>query len=138
MAAVRNVELGRALRQMREERHLSRTELAEALGVARNQITVIELGLRTPRPDLLARIATVLNVVDYFALARLAGYLPGPTNVSVYTVTTDSLEKAAWLRQFEARFDASELETLYRFSMQWQPRAEAATVEQPAARSRSA
>ena len=137
MAAVRNVELGRALRQMREERHLSRTELAEALGVKRNAISVMELGLRTPRPTRLARIATLLDV-DYLDLARLAGYAPGPASLAEYTVTTDSLEKAAWLRQFEARFDAADLEALYQFGVQWQPRAEAAADTLPAAQSRSA
>lgn len=50
------------LRELREERDLSQTELAQELGVAMNTVSIWERGERQPRDDLFFKIAEFFDV----------------------------------------------------------------------------
>jgi transcriptional regulator with XRE-family HTH domain len=54
--------VGLAIRNLREQRGLSRTELAAAVGLSAQSIELYELGRRTPKLDQLVVIANVLEV----------------------------------------------------------------------------
>jgi len=47
----------RRLRELREQRQLSQGELAMRIGVDRTYINKLELGLRTPKVEVLMRLA---------------------------------------------------------------------------------
>jgi transcriptional regulator with XRE-family HTH domain len=54
--------LGLAVRERREQRHLSRAELAGATGVTRERIRALERGQLNPRYELLLGLADALGV----------------------------------------------------------------------------
>ena len=54
--------VGLRLREVREERGLSREELAARLGSTRGHVRKLESGLHAPRPDMVARLADALGV----------------------------------------------------------------------------
>lgn len=124
-------EFGRALRAAREQAQISPRRLAAAVGVHWTYWYRMERGERRPKPEVLRRIVRTVGA-DYEQLARLLDYVPQP--VGGYTVTVETLEQAAWLRQFAARFSADELEAIYNFSVTWVPRA---LVEQEATEGRA-
>jgi transcriptional regulator with XRE-family HTH domain len=65
-------ELGRRLRERREQRDLSIRELAERTGVNHSTIVRLEQGsIEAPAPDKLSRIAEILgfSLADIYALA---------------------------------------------------------------------
>lgn len=55
---------GRKLRAYRKLKHWTQTELATQVGVSIAIIGSLERGTRTPSPDLLARIQSVLSVTN--------------------------------------------------------------------------
>lgn len=57
-----SVEQGEALRRLRRARNLRQTELADLIGQPRTVVSNFENGSRTPRPELIARLAQVLQV----------------------------------------------------------------------------
>lgn len=116
-------EFGRALRTAREQAKISPRRLAAAVGVHWTYWYRMERGERRPKPEVLRRIARALST-DERRLGWLLDYLPDEGG---YTVTVETLEQAAWLRQFAARFTADELEQIYEFAVRWQPREQEAT-----------
>lgn len=68
--------LGRAIRQLREERDLSQEALAVGAGVTASSLGQIERGNASPRWDTVKLIATELGV-SISELARLAEKLEG-------------------------------------------------------------
>jgi transcriptional regulator with XRE-family HTH domain len=56
------VEQGEALRRLRRARNLRQSELADLIGQPRTVVSNFENGSRTPRPELIARLARVLQV----------------------------------------------------------------------------
>lgn len=54
--------LGLAIRERREQRHLSRAELAVAIGVAKERIGALERGQLNPGYELLLALADALGV----------------------------------------------------------------------------
>ena len=58
--------IGERLREAREARGVNGAALADLLGVTRQAISQYEKGAVTPAPDVLARMATVLNVPERF------------------------------------------------------------------------
>jgi Zn-dependent peptidase ImmA (M78 family)/DNA-binding XRE family transcriptional regulator len=59
--------VGEKLREAREARGLTAISLADLLGVTRSAISQYELGLQTPRPEILERASKVLNLpVTFF------------------------------------------------------------------------
>lgn len=58
-----HMTIGRILRRMRDDRHISQTALASMVGVDTSYISKLESGrLHTPSPNVIARIAEVLNI----------------------------------------------------------------------------
>ena len=55
-------EVAKAIRQLREQRGLSMTQLAAQAGLSRQMISFVEHGLRNPTLDTLLRLAAVLKV----------------------------------------------------------------------------
>lgn len=55
-------EVAKAIRQLREKRGLSMTELATGAGLSRQMISFIEHELRNPTLETLLRITAVLDV----------------------------------------------------------------------------
>lgn len=55
-------EVAKAIRQLREERGLSMTQLAARAGLSRQMISFVEHELRNPTLDTLLRLAAVLKV----------------------------------------------------------------------------
>ena len=55
-------EVAKAIRQLREERGLSMTQLAAQAGLSRQMISFVEHELRNPTLDTLLRLAAVLKV----------------------------------------------------------------------------
>jgi transcriptional regulator with XRE-family HTH domain len=53
---------GRALREFREQKGLSQEQLAEAAGLDRSFISLVERGIQSPNIVVLLRIAEVLKV----------------------------------------------------------------------------
>lgn len=51
------------LRELREERGFSRTEIAAAAGVTADAVSLWERGLAVPRADKLARVAALCGVI---------------------------------------------------------------------------
>lgn len=72
-------EVAKALRELREQRGLSMTELAARAGLSRAMISFIEHELRNPTLDTLLRIAEVLDVElsDVIANAKRAALRRG-------------------------------------------------------------
>lgn len=54
--------LGNKLRQLREERGLTQSELADQVGIVTSFISLMEHGERQPSIDTLAKLADVLGV----------------------------------------------------------------------------
>lgn len=63
-------EFSRLLKYARKDAHLTQKQLAALLGVATGTVQQWELGLRFPRPEMLAKIADALQVPVY----ELMGY----------------------------------------------------------------
>lgn len=60
------VEFGQKLRDLRKQKNLTQKQLAEQIGVQNSVISFYEVGDRTPSPDILRKLASVLHVsVDY-------------------------------------------------------------------------
>jgi len=64
--------LGSRIRQWRQRRHLSQSELAERSGVTQSTLSNYENGKREPAVSILIHIAEVLDV----SLDELAGRMP--------------------------------------------------------------
>ena len=75
MLAMENTEkrLGRRIRELRKQKRLSQTELAEKAGVALMTVSRLERGEHDPHVRTLSRIARSLGV-PLLALMRSAGY----------------------------------------------------------------
>jgi transcriptional regulator with XRE-family HTH domain len=56
------VLVGRRIREIRKERHLTQQTLAEKVGVSQNMIGCIERGTRFPSPETFERLSQVLKV----------------------------------------------------------------------------
>ncbi|MDE6724735.1 MAG: helix-turn-helix domain-containing protein, partial [Ruminiclostridium sp.] len=64
-------EMGKRLRTMREERHLTQQELANRLGIAREQVTRYETGTKIPPLLIAIQISDVLGCsLDYLVGRR--------------------------------------------------------------------
>lgn len=67
-------ELGRLIKDKREEKNLSQRELAKRAGICNAEVKRIEEGERKrPKPEILKKLAGVLNL-PYLYLLELAGY----------------------------------------------------------------
>mgnify|MGYP003765920885 CR=1 FL=1 len=64
------MKIGDRIRALREERGIRQTDLAEAIGVALTTISGYELGTRTPRIDVLTKIAEYFGVTPNYLLAN--------------------------------------------------------------------
>lgn len=69
--------IGKRIASVRKQRHLKQVDLGAAIGVTDQTISNWEVGLRTPRSDLLYRLCVELNCS--------ADYILGITNDSPYT-----------------------------------------------------
>lgn len=112
------VALGEAVRAAREDRGLSREQLAEIVGISDHYPGYVERGQRRPTPPMLARFAEALDT-DYTELARLGGY--AVRSIGEHVVQVDDPRAAAVLRQLAAEFDAAELQRLLAFGREWLP-----------------
>ena len=126
---------GAQLRAARERADLTPRQAARRADLHWTYWYLMERGKRRPKPEALRRIVRTVGA-DYEQLARLLDYVPQP--VGGYTVTVETLEQAAWLRQFAARFSADELERLYAFAVEWLPGAAAEPETPPQAERRGA
>lgn len=64
------MKIGDRIRALREERGIRQTDLAEAIGVALTTISGYELGTRTPRIDVLTKIAEYFGVTPNYLLGE--------------------------------------------------------------------
>ena len=55
----RNKEIARRLSELRKDKGITQSELAEILGVSRTTVANYETGNRTPEYDALARLADI-------------------------------------------------------------------------------
>ncbi len=69
--------VGERLRQAREAKQLTGMALAEILGVRRSSVSNYENGRQTPSPEVLARMAHVLNVKPSFLTSELPDFGDG-------------------------------------------------------------
>ncbi len=104
--------LGRRITLARGAAHLSREEMATAIGVTYSAICKYEEDRRRPNPDLLVAIAARCGVSTDYLLGRTND--PGPSEVreEVISFRTDGLTKAdkedlagyfEWLREKRKR-----------------------------------
>jgi transcriptional regulator with XRE-family HTH domain len=84
--------LGRRIAQLREDRRLSQREMAKLAHISEGYPSSIESGRTRPDPQILQRLAEVLQV-SYGELAVLAGYAPRPQ-------TQDKAARLAQLARF--------------------------------------
>ena len=56
------VDIGKRVRELRRERELTITELADHAGLTRNAVSRIELGSRTPSSTTVDKLAQALEV----------------------------------------------------------------------------
>ena len=59
---------GNKIKELREERKLTQTELAKDLGIYQTQVSKIELGSIEPNLDLIRKFARYFNVTADFLL----------------------------------------------------------------------
>ena len=60
------VDFGERLRQLRKQKNLTQKQLASFVGVKNSIISFYEVGERMPSPEMIVKLATVLNVsTDY-------------------------------------------------------------------------
>lgn len=71
------MDIGKAIRELRESRDLTREQLADAVGVSYWALAKYETGERTPNPALLTQIASVLGVT----VDRLLGLPASPESI---------------------------------------------------------
>jgi transcriptional regulator with XRE-family HTH domain len=57
----RNLDLGANIRRMRQARGLSQAQLAMAASTSQGNISLLELGLRNPAPELTQRVLAILE-----------------------------------------------------------------------------
>jgi len=93
---------GSRLREAREARGLTATSLAELLGLSRQAVSQYERGETSPSPDILYRLATMLNMpVGFFALPPREGKEPTVFYRSMASATkgerTKSERRFVWL-----------------------------------------
>ena len=70
--------MGRKLAAARKAAGLSQQALADATGVSKAMISMMEGGFRTPRIDLLVRLAAALDVPPADLLPDLASHATAP------------------------------------------------------------
>ena len=69
----RNKEIARRLSELRKDKGITQSELAEMLGVSRTTVANYETGNRTPEYDTLARLADIYQVsCDYIIRGSFA------------------------------------------------------------------
>lgn len=69
-----NIELGKFLRKIRENKKISLREMEKLTGVGYSHLSMIENGKRNVTPALLKNLSNIYNV-DYIDLYEKAGYL---------------------------------------------------------------
>ncbi len=111
---------GRELRAARERADLTPAEAARAARVTASYWRFMEQGARRPSAEVLTRVCHAVRC-DYPLLARLIGY--APEEGMGQTVVVDTIEMAAWLRQFAETFSVEEMAALYDMGRAWVPRA---------------
>ena len=62
------VEFGERLRTLRKEKKLTQQQLASMIGVKNSVISFYEMGDRTPSPEVIKKLASVLHVSTDFLL----------------------------------------------------------------------
>jgi XRE family transcriptional regulator, regulator of sulfur utilization len=62
MASAKQTQMGRRLKALREDRGMSRSELADAAHITREYVRRLEAGLQDPTVGALRRIARALRV----------------------------------------------------------------------------
>jgi len=73
-------DVGRQIRLLREQRDLSQQALAEASGISRNTLSLLECGRSSPTLTTLQKIAAALQVdLNFFFPADAASSSPGVT-----------------------------------------------------------
>ncbi|MDA8093962.1 MAG: helix-turn-helix transcriptional regulator [Betaproteobacteria bacterium] len=72
-----NDAFGRALRQLRRQKHLSQEDLGFDAGLARTYISLLELGQRSPTLDTLIALCAALDVSLSEMAARIEQEMSG-------------------------------------------------------------
>lgn len=102
---------GNRLRQARQARGLSESDLAGKLGVSRQRVSQYELGSHTPSPGFLEELASVLSLPsEYFVWASPGGDGVGPVWFRSLESTTRRAREAAiarfqWLAEIVCELD---------------------------------
>src|SRR3970040_747830 len=65
------LDYGTAIERLRERRALSREDLARASGVSYSYLSEVERGLKRPSTDVLARLATALDMLPSELLRKI-------------------------------------------------------------------
>jgi len=68
---------GKALREFRTQKGISQEELAEAAGLDRSFVSLVERGIQSPNVVVLLRIAAVLKVKASVLIARTEAIMDG-------------------------------------------------------------
>lgn len=75
--------LGKRLKTMREERHLTQKDLATLLGMTPKAISFYELGERQPSNELLLKLAQYFDVTTDYLLGKDDEYIPKVNRIPV-------------------------------------------------------
>lgn len=95
--------VGARLAQAREARGLSATTLAELLGIKSANVSNYEHGKQSPSPDVMQRIATVLNQPTTFFLRPLSGIKDQELWWRAMSAATKSARARAYARHYWLR-----------------------------------
>lgn len=95
---VMGLTIGEKIKEVRTARGMTQQEVADAIGIAYQNISQYERGVRTPKMDTLRKIAAVLSVDAW----ELAGWNPIETNPSVLAADLeDRIEKLGYSIGYE-------------------------------------
>ena len=75
---------GRALREFREQTGMSQEQLAEAAGLDRSFVSLVERGLQSPNVVVLLKVAEVLKITAAKLIARTEALMPEPSRTADY------------------------------------------------------
>ena len=94
----RNKEIARRLSELRKDKGITQSELAEMLGVSRTTVANYETGNRTPEYDTLARLADIYQVSCDYIIRGISSEF-----AEIYA-TTGLSEDAVWVLSILNRY----------------------------------